>query len=98
MAVDIGGETSGKVGPGFEHAFVDDGKEAVTTIRLGMGDSLEEAEIGWIEDVVRKVDRVAGRDKKRLSVDRTVSVCRHMKTVESCAPVLPNSVHRNGLN
>ena len=98
MAVDIGGEISGKVGPGFEHAFIDDDKEAVTTIRLGMGDSLEEARIGWIEGVVRKVDRVAGRDKKRLSVDRTVSVCRHMKTVESCLSILPNSVHMKGLN
>jgi hypothetical protein len=69
MVVDIGSEIVGEVGPGFEHTMVDDGKEAVTTTRFGMGDSLEQARIGRIEDVVRKVDRVAGRDKERLSVD-----------------------------
>ena len=98
MVVDIGSETSGKVGLGFEYALVEDGKETVTTIRLGMGNSLEQARIGWIEGVVRKVDRVAGRDKERLSVDRTVSVCRHVKAVDSCAPIVLNSAHMKGLN
>jgi hypothetical protein len=41
MVLDIGSEILGKVWSGFEQTLVDDGKEAVTTIRFGMGDRLE---------------------------------------------------------
>src|SRR5205807_3397157 len=41
MVLDIGSEILGKVWSGFEHTLVDDDKEAVTTIRFGMGDRLE---------------------------------------------------------
>ena len=41
MVLDVGREILGKVGSGFEHALVDDGEEAVTTMRFGMSDCLE---------------------------------------------------------
>jgi len=75
---------------GFEYTLVEDGKEAVTTIRLSMGDSLEQARIRWIEGIECKVDWVVGRDKERQSADRTVNVCRYVKAGDSCGAIVSN--------